>query len=184
MFFKKVLISLFSCVFLSLFLMPTAQAQNVSQSFRIPWENNRSPCWVEAARYHNVDPWLLYAMANVESKFNPSALNTKNKNGTRDIGLMQINSSHLEMLRRQNISEHHLMNACASTFIGAWVLSEKIKRYGYSWRAVAAYNVGSLNTDGRVATGRRYAGAVHDSYVKLTQKYGVDNGASRVWAVN
>ena len=51
-------------------------------------------CWDKAARYYHVDPYLLYAIANVESGMNPYAVG-QNRDGTRDVGLMQINSSHL-----------------------------------------------------------------------------------------
>lgn len=123
-------------------------------------------------------------MAHVESRFNPKALNTSNSNGTKDVGLMQINSTHFATLRRQNIREDQLLNACVSTYVGAWILAEKIKVYGHSWRAIAAYNVGSLGTPGRVATGRKYAAKVNESYQMLTNKYGVGSGYSNVWAVN
>lgn len=36
----------------------------------------------------------LYKIIDCESKWNPNAINTKNKNGTYDRGLFQINSVH------------------------------------------------------------------------------------------
>ena len=38
-------------------------------------------CWDKAARYYHVDPYLLYAIANVESGMNPYAVG-KNRDGT------------------------------------------------------------------------------------------------------
>ena len=48
-------------------------------------------CWDDAASRYQVSSALLYAMARTESGLNPQAVG-RNKNGSRDIGLMQINS--------------------------------------------------------------------------------------------
>ena len=61
-------------------------------------------CWNNAAHYYHVDPYLLYAIANVESGMNPYAVG-QNHDGTRDVGLMQINSSHFTELERKRIDE-------------------------------------------------------------------------------
>ncbi len=65
-------------------------------------------CWDKAAHYYHVDPYLLYAIANVESGMNTYAVGT-NHDGTHDVGLMQINSSHFSELERRGISERRLM---------------------------------------------------------------------------
>ena len=134
---------------------------------QIPWTDNRQPCWDQAARYHGVDPWLLYAIAKVESQFNPSAVNRANRNGTVDTGMMQINSIHWPRLRQYGIEPTALTNACASTYIGAWVLADAQRRYGRTWKAIAAYNVGSLNTPARAKTGWNYANKVYAAYYSL-----------------
>jgi soluble lytic murein transglycosylase-like protein len=54
-------------------------------------------CW-ESAHYYHVDPYC-YAIAKVESGMNPYAVGW-NHDGTRDVGLMQINSSHFSELER------------------------------------------------------------------------------------
>lgn len=128
-------------------------------------------CWDEAARYHGLDPWLLYAVAYVESTHNPNVISKPNRNGTYDIGLMQINSVHLPRLQRYGITQSTLMDACASTYVGAWIMADNIRRYGWSWQAIAAYNVGSLNTPARAQIGRRYAGKVYEAYGKLSRQH-------------
>jgi soluble lytic murein transglycosylase-like protein len=99
-----------------------------------------SACWEDAAARYGVNPYLLYAIAKTESNLNPAAMNRNNKNGSYDIGLMQINSSWLPTLRKHGIDEAQLMNACTSIHVGAWVLAENIRRLGNSWVAVGAYN--------------------------------------------
>lgn len=150
-----------------------AQAQSHRALYpHVPWDDNNRPCYDEAARYHGVDPWLLYAIARVESKHNPAAINRANRNGTYDAGLMQINSIHHAKLRRYGIDPTTaLYNACASTYIGAWVLADAQRRYGNTWQAIAAYNVGSLNTEARRKIGWNYANKVYEAYAMLASRH-------------
>ena len=90
---------------------------------------------------------MLYAIAKTESSLNPSAIN-RNKNGSYDIGLMQINSSWFPMLRRYGVDEKQLYDACTSIHVGAWILAQNMRRLGNSWEAVGAYN--SSNPDIRM----------------------------------
>lgn len=46
-----------------------------------------------AAKMSNIDPALMFAIAEAESAFNARAISPPNKNGTRDYGLFQINES-------------------------------------------------------------------------------------------
>ena len=126
------------------------------------------PCWDAAAKYHGLDPWLLYSVAYVESRHNPTVVSGRNRNGTYDIGMMQINSIWLPELRRYGISESTLKNACASTYVGAWIMAKNIRRYGYTWQAIASYNVGSVETRSRRVIGYGYAKKVYDAYHLLS----------------
>ncbi|PRC93854.1 transglycosylase SLT domain-containing protein [Solimicrobium silvestre] len=99
-------------------------------------------CFVSAGKKYTIDPQLLEAIAQVESSMNPQALN-RNRDGSEDIGLMQINSSHLVRLRKDGITRQQLLDdACLSVMIGAEILSGFIGQFGYTWRAVGAYNAG------------------------------------------
>jgi len=96
-------------------------------------------CWEEAAARYQVNSALLVAIARTESGMNPRAVG-HNRNGTRDLGLMQINSAWLPTLATHGIREHDLLDACTSIHVGAWVLAQNIHRLGYTWEAVGAYN--------------------------------------------
>ncbi|ADO49172.1 Lytic transglycosylase catalytic [[Enterobacter] lignolyticus SCF1] len=99
-------------------------------------------CWKRAGEYYHVDPWLLLAIANVESGMNPRAIGW-NHDGTHDVGLMQINSVHFPELAPLGIDEQRLMaEPCTSIMVGASILSNMIKVYGNNWEAVGAYNAG------------------------------------------
>jgi len=101
---------------------------------------NADACWEEAAARYGVNPYVLYAIAKTESGLNPAAINRANKNGSYDIGLMQINSGWLPTLRKHGIDEAQLMDACTNIQVGAWVLAQNMRRLGNSWEAVGAYN--------------------------------------------
>ena len=96
-------------------------------------------CWEQAASWYRVNPYLLYAIAKTESGLNPNAIN-RNKNGSYDIGLMQINSSWFPTLRKYGVEEKDLYDACTSIQVGAWILAQNMQRMGVTWEAVGAYN--------------------------------------------
>lgn len=98
-------------------------------------------CWVEAGLRYNLNPHLLYAIADKESSLNPKAIGY-NKNGSQDLGLMQINSSWLPALARFGIRRDHLWEPCTNIHVGAWILAQAVSKIGYNWSAVGAYNTG------------------------------------------
>lgn len=99
-------------------------------------------CWHYASSKFGIESRLLRAIAHVESGMNPSALG-RNTNGTTDMGLMQINSSHLKQLSKLGVTPATLTSdSCQSLVIGASILTDMMKVYGYSWEAVGAYNAG------------------------------------------
>ena len=99
-------------------------------------------CWEDAAQRYKVSSALLYAIARTESGLNPQALG-RNPNGSRDIGLMQINSAWLPKLASLGIDERNLFEPCTNIHIGAWILAGNIQRLGHTWEAVGAYNAAS-----------------------------------------
>lgn len=101
-------------------------------------------CWADASARYNVPVDLLYAIARVETGNRARLVSRPNVNGTYDIGLMQINSAHLPRLLRYGITKKSLLDdPCLNLHVGAWILSDAIARYGYTWVAIGAYNAGS-----------------------------------------
>lgn len=103
------------------------------------WSIPASACWNDAALRYGVNAHLLYAIAKTESGLNPNAVN-RNKNGSYDLGLMQINSRWFPTLRKYGVEETHLLDPCTSIHVGAWILAQNMQRMGNSWEAVGAYN--------------------------------------------
>lgn len=123
-------------------------------------------CWQEVGSRYDIEPELLQAIAVVESGNRIDALNTSNSDGSRDIGLMQINSSHLPRLLKLGITEQRLLSEpCLSIEVGASILAEFIQRFGYNWTAVGSYNAGV--GPGREALRLRYAEKIWARYEEL-----------------
>lgn len=100
---------------------------------------NPDDCISRAAAYHQVSPYVLRAIAWNESRMRPQAVG-RNRNGTRDLGALQINTAHLPRLRRYGLDEQALMEPCTNAYVGAWLLREQMDRLGNTWQAVGAYH--------------------------------------------
>jgi soluble lytic murein transglycosylase-like protein len=122
-------------------------------------------CWDEAGQRYGISPQILYAIARVESHLNPQAINLthRQRTGTYDIGLMQINSSNLPALARHGITEKDLYDACTSIHVGAWLLAKTLSRHGLNWDGVGAYNAACTQLKGEDCHNarRRYAWQVY-----------------------
>ena len=137
-----------------------------------------------AAQQYGVPASLALAVAQVESNFNPNAVNTSNANGTTDYGVFQINSSNLASL---GISSDPT-NAQANIDAGVSLLAKYYQEYDGDVSQIAwAYNAGP----GSVASGNMPASTA--SYVaEVTQaqtSYGTalpstDTGTSLTTAGN
>jgi soluble lytic murein transglycosylase-like protein len=123
-------------------------------------------CWTQVGSEYRIDPLLLYSIAKVESALDPKAFN-RNRDGSYDIGLMQINSTHLPGLMASGVTRERLMyEPCSSIHAGAQILAGFIDRFGYNWEAVGAYNAGSASD--REPLRKAYAAKVWREYRKLT----------------
>lgn len=89
--------------------------------------------------HYNIPPLLLKNIVRIESGGNPNAIR-KNDNGTKDYGLMQINSIHFSRLRQWGINENNIMNPQINIFVGGWLLSEHIKDRGFNLQAIGNYH--------------------------------------------
>ena len=118
-------------------------------------------CLERAAAWANVHPTLLRAIAWTESEGNPSALNW-NRNGSYDVGLMQINSWWYH--RGLASIWLRLGDPCVNAAAGTWVLKQCVGEYGYTWDAIGCYNAGS----GWARSPKRRAAALR--YIRRVQR--------------
>lgn len=86
-----------------------------------PCVANSNLCWEQAGARYGVDPLLLYSIAQKESRFRNDAVN-RNRNGTEDVCMMQINSTHFAQLAQWGITRDRLLaDPCVCINVGAWV---------------------------------------------------------------
>jgi soluble lytic murein transglycosylase-like protein len=97
------------------------------------------PYFQSAGNYYNIPPLLLKNIATIESAGNPNAIRI-NENGTKDYGLMQINSIHFRQLATWGINERNILNPQINIFAGSWLLSEHIKERGFNLKAIGNYH--------------------------------------------
>jgi len=93
----------------------------------------------KAGSHYNIPPLLLKNIAAIESAGNPNAIRL-NDNGSKDYGLMQINSIHFRKLSQWGINEHNILNPQINIFVGSWLLSEHIKERGFNLQAIGNYH--------------------------------------------
>lgn len=102
-------------------------------------------CFAGAATRYGINKSLLVAIGETESHLNAAALGPANKDGSYDIGLMQINSSWLPTLRKYGLTEKDLRSGCTNIYVGAWIMANNISRHGSTWNAVGAYNAKTIS---------------------------------------
>lgn len=101
-----------------------------------------------ASREHSLDPYLLFAVIYVESKFDPDV---ESRSGA--IGLMQIMpSTGAWIAKRRGITSYHvedLYDPFTNISFGSWYLSHLLNSFhGQLTPALAAYNAGIGNVLG------------------------------------
>lgn len=110
-------------------------------------------CFNYAGERFGVSPKLLYAVAKVESGFNPYAID-RDSNGSYDYGVMQINSIwYKEIGLKQWLNLKHV---CFNIQVGAWIMSQCQERYSNTLQAIACYHSGG----GDIRANRGYISAV------------------------
>jgi len=96
-------------------------------------------CYEDAAVYQHVNPLILHAIAWQESHDHAAAIHA-NANGTIDVGSLQINSIHFARLAGYGIRPAALYDECVNVYVAAWLLKQKMIKYGNTWQAVGAYH--------------------------------------------
>lgn len=122
--------------------MPAMNRILVAAHFLLFSLSSHAHCFEQAGARYGVAPALLEAISTVESGGNPQAWNL-NRDGSEDLGHMQINSRWLEILSSYGIDRQKLLDPCLNTHVGAWILAQNIRQHGYGWEAVGAYNARS-----------------------------------------
>lgn len=163
---KKVLTGVF-CLFL------VSQANASDDRASADHQSAEKNCWMEAAERYQVNPYLLYAIAEKESSFDPLAVNARDATD-EDVGLMQINSFWFPHLQQYGINRDDLFHPCTSINVGAWVLAQSIVIFGNTWEAVGAYNVGTSKEEWAFKAREVYASDVRRRYFNIVKRLRVN----------
>lgn len=124
-------------------------------------------CFDLAGRDYHIDPNLIRAVSFRESSFRANALNVVSPQQYA-VGTMQIHSQNFPHLAQFGITPGKLYNdPCMNIYTGAYYLAIAFKRWGYSWRAVGAYNAGFRDSEEQEAKRRKYAAEVQDIYTQI-----------------
>lgn len=95
-------------------------------------------CINEAALQFRVPAKLIIAIIKTENGKNGSA--RQNRNGTHDLGVMQINTTWLPFLQKKGISREQLQyDPCINVHVGAYILAKGIAK-SEGWAGVGNYH--------------------------------------------
>lgn len=121
-------------------------------------------CVIQASERYDLSPLLIESILWAEGG-SPGKNTAPNRNGTYDIGPMQVNSIWLEELNsRFGLSEALLRDSiCTNVYVGSWILKKYIIQHnGDMQKGVMAYNAGS-----RLKNGLAYARKVIKHWHRL-----------------
>lgn len=102
-------------------------------------------CLMLAAQNYNVPPAVMLGIMHVEGGRVGQAVGP-NKNGTYDLGPMQVNTMHLPQLARfwkvNNSTAMKMVkdDACVNVNVAAWILRQRLNESGNLTLAIAHYH--------------------------------------------
>lgn len=100
-----------------------------------------TPCIVQAAQRYGVPAGLIRGVLHTEG--GGRGVVHANRNGSADLGWMQINTLWLPVLSRWGITRQSLLDDnCLNIAVGAWILRRYYLRFRDWTPAIRAYNVG------------------------------------------
>lgn len=124
-------------------------------------------CFEMAGRDYRIEPDLLRAISFRESSWRDEALNVVSAT-EYSVGLMQIHSKNFSHLAQFGITPRQLYtDSCLNIYSGAYYLAISFKRWGYSWRAVGAYNAGFRETEEQERRRKNYAQEIQKIYISI-----------------
>jgi len=95
-------------------------------------------CINQAALHHHVPATMIISVMQIENGRNGDAI--KNKNGSYDLGVMQINTTWLSSLKKYGITRAGLQHdACLNVDVGTWILAHSIAKSD-GWQGVGNYH--------------------------------------------
>lgn len=95
-------------------------------------------CINQAAQLFHVPAMMIVSVIKIENGWNGAAI--QNKNGTADLGVMQVNSSWLKALKKYGITRKSLQfDPCVNVHTGTWILAKGLAK-DEGWQGVGNYH--------------------------------------------
>jgi hypothetical protein len=95
-------------------------------------------CINQAAVAFHVPATVILSVIKTEDGRNGMAV--KNKNGTYDLGVMQINTSWLPELKNKGLTAEQVKSdPCINVAVGTWILAQGMAN-GEGWKGVGNYH--------------------------------------------
>jgi hypothetical protein len=95
-------------------------------------------CINHAAQTFHVPATIIVSVMKIENGWNGAAI--RNKNGTYDLGVMQVNSSWLSQLTKYGITKNDLQfDPCINVHTATWILAKGLAK-GEGWQGVGNYH--------------------------------------------
>jgi soluble lytic murein transglycosylase-like protein len=113
---------------------------NIRNYFDVPLEEKIQDTLIDLCIKYEIDPVLILSIIKHESEFNANTISKKNKNGSIDYGLMQINNINHDRLEKE-IGINNFLDPEQNIHAGIYMLSELLKRYELQ-EALICYNMG------------------------------------------
>ena len=118
-------------------------------------------CINRSAIIYHVPATVILSVLKNENGRNGDAI--KNKNGSIDYGVMQINSIWLPKIAGYGYSRDDLQyNACKNVEVGTWILSQSISKGKNLWSGIGDYHSHTPDHN------RNYRNKIYKNYEKLS----------------
>ncbi len=95
-------------------------------------------CINHAAQTFHVPATIIVSVMKIENGWDGAAI--RNRNGTSDLGVMQVNSSWLPRLSKYGITKKDLQfDPCINVHTATWLLAKGLAK-GEGWQGVGNYH--------------------------------------------
>ncbi len=118
-------------------------------------------CINKAAILYQVPATIILSVLKQENGKNGDAI--KNKNGTFDYGVMQINSTWLPRIAAYGYTREDIQyNACKNVYVGTWILGQSIAEGKDVWLGIGNYHSHTPSHN------QTYRNGIYKNYKKIT----------------
>ena len=125
-------------------------------------------CILAAAYTYQLPPPIILAVLEVEG--GKIGTQSRNRNGSYDLGPMQVNTIWVKDLSKrlrmdqQDVATRLVYDPCFNVGVGSWILRSKINEAGSFWKGVAHYHSKTPHL------GSRYMYKVYGALVKVVTR--------------